>query len=626
MNKVPPEFKFRCPLCLRRLRGGQQLILFKSASAESESEEPSIVTIDCQDGFMEQVTEFVGKLENNIRGGVFVSHVNCDGKNPFFKDGKIQIPGNLVDDGERCVLDGVVCAVTGKAYPADVRHWIIRMLRETSRYSEKHDAMWYPYLLLAATASVDRMDIVRPFGNLIELAGTRRVGKTILTIQMMHEDLFSRGLRSFEYFFPRGLEGNPFYEELITFAAWKEQPSFRPPGTLRTPGDLRAAFIERIPPKNTPAAKKTRTRKPSLMGWFVNLMHEFSEMLGARRRDVDANSKTFRFQPSKKWVPILLYDSAGEASQEFPERTRRLRDLTNKIAICIDAEELVNRASPPNSIKHARERLNLALLESDSRKRRTAIVVTKADMLQKTLSTADATLLNDLWKGGSRASERGRKLLLSLLQRRPTNDGAALTEFLSKTPIVDAVFFVGTINLPLMNGIRFSPIGSFEPVSAKKRKRITIKANKYYRFQMNGDVPASAGTTNPPTDEDLDDQLRSATPDSTELDVKAIRFNDRSAEFTVINSKTIEATVPDNSSRGFIGIISERREGTPPQLVRDDANSSELFNVIDISDKESLKPKSFGLTSFLAWCGGIEESEIVRDLNVSESEESGLKG
>src|SRR5437870_5499172 len=106
MSNKSPQWRFRCPLCLRTLQSGQELILFKTS--ETDVEAPIIETISCRDdvGFMEDVKRFVGDRGDNIVGGVFVSHVNCAAKNPFIgPDGKNKLrDAKSLDDGDRCIV------------------------------------------------------------------------------------------------------------------------------------------------------------------------------------------------------------------------------------------------------------------------------------------------------------------------------------------------------------------------------------------------------------------------------------------------------------------------------------------------------------------------------------------
>src|SRR6185436_2166462 len=85
------------------------------------------------------------------------------------------------------------------------------------------------------------------------------------------------------------------------------------------------------------------------------------------------------------------------------------------------------------------------------------------------------------------------------------------------------------------------------------------------------------------------------------------------AVFNLVDSETITVTVPSNDARGFIEIVSENWAKAKDGLVQDEANSERFFNVLDVGTRESLKPKSLGLIPFLAWCGDISESDIVRE-------------
>lgn len=600
-------YSFRCPLCLQRLGPNAELLLFKAAPPDSDSERPLIETVQCAGNFMPRVKQFVGVLENNIQSGVFVSHVGCDVKNPFLAGGRVDIPAG---DGESCVLTFTDETDSTKNIPKTVAHWIVRMLRQTSDYADSYDPMWYPYLLLAATASADSADTRRPYGNLIELAGSRSVGKTILAVQLMQEGLLARALAgarvsSREYFSPRGdAAGDSFKKELYTFSNWRHLPTMRPAPTPSTAGDLRAVFIERV--ERREAAPAPQAPKPSewqrqISGFLRKLRSLIS---GVSEDDNGAVEESPRFDVSRTRIPILIYDTAGESQVDMSETTRRVRELTNKLVVCIDGEELCDRRRRKDSIRLACKRLDDLIEEKDSRRRKTCVVVTKSDLIEERSSPEEVERLKAVAGLNGTRRESARRFLVDLLKKSRTSDTDKLVDFLlrrDEETLIHNVFFVGTRNLPLTIGIRTCPIKSFSPRQARGGEKVKIKASPGYKFKADG------GAITP--DEEV--------PGQRVLRLTEVRIGGRKADFNIINDETVEVTVPSDDARGFIEIFSKYWFKLTSQFKPDEANSEEPLNAEEEEEQHKLKPQSTGLIKFLAWCGDIREDDIIREFDTS---------
>jgi hypothetical protein len=606
-NQASPRYSFRCPLCLQRLGQNSTLILFKAAAPDSESERPEDDTVPCEGNFMARVTKFVGVLENNIQSGVFVSHVGCDVKNPFLGNGKIEIPEG---DGESCVLTYTDETDSTKNIPKTVAHWIVRMLRETKRYSEKYEPMWYPYLLLAATASADSDDTRRPFGNLIELAGSRSVGKTILAVQLMQEGLLARALAgarvsSREYFSPRGdSAGDSFKKELYTFSNWKHLPTMRPAPTPSTAGDLRAVFVERV--ERREVALAPQVAKPSeRQKQVIEFVRKLMKLISGGGRDGNGTAPAApRFEVSRTRIPILFYDTAGESQVDMSETTRRVRELTNKLVVCIDGEELCDRKRRKDSIRLACKRLDDLNEERGYRRRKTCVVVTKSDIIEERSTPEELARLRALTSRNGTQRESARRFLVYLLEKFRTYDTEKLVDFLLRRDgetLVHNVFFVGTRNLPLTVGIRTCPIKSFSPQQAGGGEKVKITASSGYKFKED------SGPVTP------DEQ----SEDHRVLRLKEVRIGGQKADFDVLNDETVEVTVPSDDARGFIEIFSRYWFKLTAEFRADEANSEEPLNADDEEEQHKLKPQSTGLIRFLAWCGDIKEYDITRGLNQS---------
>jgi IPT/TIG domain-containing protein len=577
------SYRYRCPLCLTRLGAGQRLVVFKR-NDPTAARPGDFDRIDCSDpNFVERIIDFGGKggLTPTEENAVFVSHMKCTATNPFWDEvkGKVDMPGDPNEGGNELAAE-FECSRTGQTLQKQLKHWIVGMLRTAADRYVKHRPMWYTFPLLLATAAENEEDLERPFGSLVEIASTKDVGKTILTLQLLNDILYQNGrsLNVSDYFYPK----TDFKEELYFRSTWQDRPTSRPAATLPTPGDMRAVFVAPINASPFDEPVNGNGLKPSRWQSFVRKTREgaayFLESTFGSMGEEQKQKETFdlsRMMAEKRhlvWKPVLFYDTAGELQARRAQIIQSVSQTTNKLAICIDARDVfdidsISRDDHNASIKHACGRINNMLL-TPHRQKATCIIVTKLDMVdftpeqrEQVRRIAEDVDVND---------DEAREMLVDWLKAHSDNDKRKLIGYLRRSDhSVERVFFVWTENLPKMRGIRFSPINKFVPTNGNPGDEITITANAGFNFQ----------------------------------DAKEVFFNGLEADFDIVSDTQIKARVPQGATSGYIDIVLEVVDPVTNQPYNDDpANSDGIFNVGKERSPDVGMPRSCGLVKFLAWC------------------------
>ncbi|HSE18106.1 MAG TPA: hypothetical protein VLB46_13710 [Pyrinomonadaceae bacterium] len=611
-------YKFTCPLCLEKLGESHFLRVFKIAEAGTKKRNPKD-RINCgKEDFIEDILRFGGQdvfvpVDDHA---TYVSHEKCKGINPFWTkaEKKLDIPG---DDSEGETFTATLqCIVTNKGFRQNLSYWMVKILRETVKFGNDYQPMWYPLQLLLATASEEGQGQKRPFGSLVEMASTKSVGKTILTLQILNQALYRNGreVSIRDFFYPHAtLEDvdltnfrDKFYSEVFYHSMWSETPFSRPWGTLPSPGDLRAVFIQPVSSGNP----QTQSEENKANGRFLRTLSKFVQPMKAFMRAVvftespgkENERKSgpklddlFQQNRDKYWSPIIFYDTAGELQQKRGSVTRAVRQLTNKLAICIDAREIFNQYEPQMpeetvtpvgertaSIRHAYRRLSDSELMSPERRRAVCLVVTKLDVVLTAEEKEQVKAIAE----DSGADEAARKLLSDWLRRYSNHDKENLRSLLKKEEprLVDRVFFVWTENLPRMKGVRRSPIKSIEPTSARPGAEVFLEAEPDFDFE----------------------------------EATKVTFNGKKSDFKPLSKQRIRATVPEGATSGLIGILLEEKPpmGQTSHAVKvDDATSNIPFTVLPNLNSDASKPRTYGLIKFLAWCLDKRVEEISQPTN-----------
>jgi hypothetical protein len=477
------------------------------------------------------------------------------------------------------------------------------MLRTTFPFGDKHRPMWYPFPLLLATAADNKYDSSRPFGCLVEVASTKDVGKTILTLQLLNDVLYKNGraLNVRDYFYPK----TDFMEELYFRSIWRSRPASRPAPTNPTAGDMRAIFVRpAVVPALDPPADGNGGKSglwQSFKQWVKGDVKEGAKYFlestfdivpqedEKRKKEPFDLNKMLEEQKREFWKPVLFYDTAGESQEKRDQVIEAVGEITNKLAIVIDARDVFDidswREDHNASIRHASERIS-DMQQMSYRRKDTCIVVTKLDMVNFTPEQKEE--VKNIAEGISVGDAVARAMLVAWLREHSDDDKESLIQHLDPMEdVVGRVFFVWTENLPKMRGIRMSPIFAFKPLSGGPGEEITITANQGFHFQ----------------------------------DAKKVLFDGREAKFNIISDTEITAHVPQGASSGYIDIVLESIDPITNHPVEDDANSEGVF-IVTGSKKPAVvgKPHSYGLVKFLAWCLDKSVAAITKTVEAVERE------
>ncbi|MGC2236385.1 MAG: hypothetical protein WA584_09500 [Pyrinomonadaceae bacterium] len=636
--------ELHCPLCLKPLDDEDTLLVFKTG-LDVDSKADRYKTISCRGDFNREITNFGGEFINvpSAIKHICLSHLRCNAKNLFWKeeagsDGQLLFPSGEDRDGE-IVLN---CQTTGAPLSRKVTSEIIGTLRETGEYQKTHSNMWFPYPLLHASGK----------SSLVEMFGSKQVGKTILTLQLAHEDLYldDRVINKMDvasYIFIHNPDD--FKRELVIRNDWAKRPTSRPASTEPTPGDVRAIFIK---PSTLPENISTRDviiqkGRAKLIEWLQRLWGEWkifftiikpkengfeSDFQEPEERD-EATRKASEIlgrDTEQFWHSVIFYDTAGESGRKASRKTQRVWQYTDKLVICIDAQEIFDQVQETleqnesyqrnESIELACNRIKDLIQFNRSKRKKICLLVTKLD------------LIPDEILGNKTSLER----IKEIIERVPTNDAedrkidseirGILKKWLSDNTdadkrylinhfededdiLIDKVFFVWTEGLPKMSGVRISPIESFSPRSGKPGDKITIYPNKNY--------------FNP---------ARLTTVEKGFEAVKSISFGGITADILSKTAEKLEVTVPEGAKTGFIDMVvdaelegtgvdettSEKTSEKPSRWI-DEATSEKVFRV-DGDRGNDGKPRSYGMLRFLAWCVGEPIQKLVK-LRPSQAQE-----
>jgi hypothetical protein len=383
-------------------------------------------------------------------GGVFFRHIGCVYKNPFWDSAKqeVSVPGDETKTAVQFRLD----FDTGQDMGVNVQHWLLGVLRNVPRDTRE---MWFPAMLLRATAE---KRFATRIGSLVELAGARESGKTILAVQMMtrHGYLFTHNsknevlINNFVYS-PVESTGDPkvipsfrrYIEtlHLVSLLQRNNKEIFLPIGTRREQGHLKAAFIK--PSKNWHVSTEDddddeMTIQQKSVKWLKKTAVNFLEELKIAGASIlGSESRPF-------WYTIILYDPAGENSEEEDLR----RDNVDKVAIVINAEDIFDLKRYSTEEGVSLRVANRLIAQGVDRKQKLFLVVTQMDKIKNYVGADDwkrvETVADDVNLKKS-LSREAKELLKKWLVQIPTENKTELKE---KLKFVDKVFFVWTEDLP----------------------------------------------------------------------------------------------------------------------------------------------------------------------------------
>jgi hypothetical protein len=353
------------------------------------------------------------------------------------------------DAAEEAIIDSMTDYQLPNGQTIKVTHWEIAMLRLVPPSPE----MWFPLMLLRATGEMFRNNEGEKarIGVLVELAGARSVGKTVLAMQAMEYDGYvpdssndGRHVEVTGFMFSRLPPGktvlrNPFLATLYynNLMMRNDTGLFQLDETDRMPGDVKAAFIARSNEMGAqgftssnalPRADRKRIKAVGSSIWqFIKGTKEiFMPRVGS-----------YPF-----WFTVAFYDVAGESFRFGDVIPDFIEKSIDRVAILIDAEEIFAK-SKTSSIALANERIGrVTVLETPH-----CLVVTKLDLIMDRLSQEERSKVNLIAEdlNGDYRSE-ARKLLISwLIQRK---DDESIKQLINRLERIANIFFVWTKDLP----------------------------------------------------------------------------------------------------------------------------------------------------------------------------------
>ncbi|MGI8783251.1 MAG: hypothetical protein ACR2L2_06330 [Acidobacteriota bacterium] len=427
---------YKCPLCLKTLTDSDELQRYCTSHLDKTA------TIQC---LPENFVFFESELSSTIfcpisrcpanaqiEFGVFLRHVGCKSENPFWveADSVVKVPGNP----QGIVVPYELDLGGEKKKTVNVQHWEIGMLRRVPSTRE----MWFPLLLLRATAEEHKG---KRFGQLVELAGSKGVGKTVLALQAMdlqgYEGKSRRTVTVNDYIYsrrPEGAQDNPLLSILYLRGLMRRNESgiFPPTGTRRLPGDLKAVFFS--PPSSNPKETTEPTgRKPG--GVLARIRAEIDQI---REPTNSSAGDSFRYT-------VGFYDTAGEAHEEED----LMPDLAavDKIAILISAPEILSNSGKGQSVSTALQRLKRA--DEQNVLNRCCLVLTQFDQAMESLDEGSRTTVGEIAEDLKRAmpdsSAEAKSFLQQWLKKHPAPNHRELEAHLQR---IDHVFFLWTEDLP----------------------------------------------------------------------------------------------------------------------------------------------------------------------------------
>lgn len=439
---------YKCPLCLTELTHEDLLVRFCTDHPEfppaefslHDSEEALPHEAFCEGG--------TGSCNSTIHPGVFLRHVGCHAKNPFWNGTSVDIPGGRNSPamaGSARLIDSTtdyqMTTISG-VRNTKVTHWEIGMLKSVPASNE----MWFPLMLLRATSEYETINGQKyRIGALVELAGAATVGKTVLAMQAMEYDGYTpasddnRHIEVTGYMFSRLPPGrnalnNPFLATLYynNLMLNNESGLFPLDQTERMSGDVKVAFVAPSPKTDGEVA----TQRSHVKGGR-RFLKTISELVRGGVEVIFSPATANAF-----WYTVAFYDVAGESFRQGDTTPDELERAVDKAAILVDAEEVFGK--PGTSIAIANERIRKVVSE---RKLPHCLIVTKLDLVMDRLSPEEQESVYAIAEDLNRDYDReAKQLLTSWLGQTPSNQ--SITQLKNRLPGIQRVFFTWTKNLP----------------------------------------------------------------------------------------------------------------------------------------------------------------------------------
>lgn len=431
---------YLCPLCLKPLTDEERLVRVCTQHPSTQGVQLRYIPCD-EDLEKSMFCPHGGDCNGHIETGVFLSHVGCEAKNPFWNPSANTVEMDGRDSETPFQLpDGTAQTLS---------HWQIRTLRSMPDDVEE---MWFPLMLLRATYEEYRKSKGKRISALVELAGTAKVGKSVLAMQAMEYEGYVPERTSklhvdvTGFMFSRLRPGqNPKTSQFLTnlyinrLMRLDQSGIFEIPPTERMPGDVKAAFI--APSKASEEAHEDLDKTHSTTGDDVGILRRIWENFKLIIRGAGESLTGNHAHPF--WRTVAFYDAAGEEFVRDSVLPTKIERAADKVAVLVDATEIYGETKDGNSIAVANEKIR----DAKSKGLSCCLVVTKLDLIFDSLSAEDKEKAHDIAKDLSAAHGEARELLLKWIDSRH-GEIPGLTQFRSRLKDVERVFFIWTINLP----------------------------------------------------------------------------------------------------------------------------------------------------------------------------------
>lgn len=326
----------KCPLCFQKLDPTQQLT--RVCLSHKDRSQTFAFDIDRKDVFCPVKT-----CENprSIQTGVFLRHLGCTSKNPYWRGAGTAMAVPEADTLER----------DGKVF--HVRHWMFGVLKELAELEPNAPEMWFPLHMFRTLNwySLDERQ-GQQIGATIRLAGAKSAGKTVFATMALVPYGYAQPqpapafrVENFVYVSPEevgaALPHEQFLQALLPFSMLRDQQNSPEwvAGTPPTRSNVKAAFFR----------ANVENRK-----WAEELWK-------------------YVWNAKEPWHSLVFYDTAGEDNEKPAEKHKEPVDIG---AVVLDGSQLgyLGQVTPPNA-KTASERL--ATIAAN----RKCVIVTKLDLV-----------------------------------------------------------------------------------------------------------------------------------------------------------------------------------------------------------------------------------------------------
>jgi hypothetical protein len=448
---------YKCPLCLASLTSDVSLQRYCVKHPRSSKE------FTCGKRALRLEIYCAERGDNcneTTEDGVFFRHIGCPYKNPFWSEvkGVVEVPVEPEATSAVFHLD----FGANRDETVQVQHWLLGVLNLLPKSVPE---MWFPAMLLRATAETNSLR--QRVGVLVELAGAKESGKTVLAMMSLnsHGYVLHNGsslaveLRDYIYS-SHTTQGqlNRYIETLHLSTLLRDNQRrglFLPQGTSRG-RSIKVSFIKpskhwQVPPDDDLSDDFPLPRRIAQKTLFAipNFIKGFASETALVFWQITHKATHYPF-----WYTVVLYDTAGEANDQ--KDLQRELQVLDKVAIVINGGEIfgLSQSEDDDSTEQADEKTKDQSLQTAcerikqgiDRKQKLYLVITQMDRIREQIKDDWQQVERNADSIGSRKYNREAKALLRkwLAQSQSTH----ATDLRNKLRNVTSVFFVWTENLP----------------------------------------------------------------------------------------------------------------------------------------------------------------------------------